>query len=171
MLPSNIMGSSYDVGRSIALWVSAYEIAVHPGTGQSNSGVVSGELNKVQWIKSDLSDAKFFLPSNLQQALTLPQWLCRTIYNLRNDYLHGNDVQDKDLVINGMPSHYLAAALYRFVLTGLLDIHFKEAPAADADTESAVKHAAAEYQFKRPQRAHEEALLKAVEQKPSPAQH
>jgi hypothetical protein len=52
-IPALTAGTFYDVGRSLALWVSAYEILAHPGgTGQSNFTTVTAMLESVKWCKA-----------------------------------------------------------------------------------------------------------------------
>jgi hypothetical protein len=82
----------YDTGRSLALWVSAYEILVIQG--------------------------------RTPQQKQLATWVCRKVYDLRNDFLHGNDVVGTALLLNGKPVIDFAAILYRLMLTGFLDLHF-----------------------------------------------
>ena len=50
LLPSNAQVTDYDIGRSVALWVSAFEILAHPG-GEQQSGFlqVYDILDKVNW--------------------------------------------------------------------------------------------------------------------------
>jgi len=40
MLPGNVEVTIYDIGKAIALWVSAFEILAHPGT--PNVGLQAG---------------------------------------------------------------------------------------------------------------------------------
>jgi hypothetical protein len=57
-IPALTAATFYDVGRSLALWVSAYEILAHPGgTGQSNFHTVSTRLESVRWDNAKLSAA------------------------------------------------------------------------------------------------------------------
>ena len=63
--------------------------------------------------------------------------MCKKIYNLRNDFLHGNDVEASALMLEDQPPATprsdgqeppqravidFAACIYRLVLTGALDI-------------------------------------------------
>ncbi|WP_332117252.1 hypothetical protein [Azorhizobium caulinodans] len=112
----------YDVGRNIALWVSAYEILAHMGKRSSLNAVLA-LLEHVSWQDSNLREDQTIICGTAPARI--PTWLCRKIYALRNDFLHGNDVSSGMLSHNGRGMLDYAACLFRFVLAGFL----KEAPA------------------------------------------
>ena len=59
LLPSNAQVTNYDIGRSVALWVSAFEILVHPGEGQySGYQQVYDMLDTVNWSLSDCKETR-----------------------------------------------------------------------------------------------------------------
>jgi hypothetical protein len=92
-IPALTAAVFYDVGRSLALWVSAYEILAHPGgTGQSNFNTVAATLESVKWCSAKLSAAAHTIPGKTPLPRQLATWICRKVYDLRNDFLHGNDV-------------------------------------------------------------------------------
>lgn len=77
-IPALAAGVFYDVGRSLALWVSAYEILAHPGgTGQSNFGTVSALLESVKWLDPKLAEATHTITGKKPQQKQTPkrQWL------------------------------------------------------------------------------------------------
>jgi hypothetical protein len=152
----------YDVGRSLALWVSAYEILAHPGgTGQSNFGTVSTLLESVKWRDQKLSAATHIIPGKAQPK-QLATWICKKVYDLRNDFLHGNDVEGPALLLNGKVVIDYAACLYRLALTGFLDLHFNvPAPSTD-DAEAMGAFISQRMSFNRFQSAYEDALLTAI---------
>jgi hypothetical protein len=122
-IPATSASSFYDVGRSIALWVSAYEILAHPGgAGRSNFARVADLIDSVAWRNRKLADAIYVLPGKKAEQKPLATWICKHIYDLRNDFLHGNDVQPTALVLNGKPIIDLAACLYRLALAAFLDL-------------------------------------------------
>ena len=50
LLPAASEATFYDVGRLVSLWVSAFEILVHPGgTGQANRDKVFSLIEKTPW--------------------------------------------------------------------------------------------------------------------------
>jgi len=153
----------YDVGRSLALWVSAYEILAHPGgNGQSSYGTVSGLLEKVTWLNNNLSQAIHVVPGNPPQQKQLASWICKKVYNLRNDFLHGNDVAGDALLLNQKIIIDFAPCLFRLALTGLLDLKFSEDAPSTADAEATGKYIAKRMRFNQYQRSFENALLTAI---------
>ena len=125
-IPALTASTFYDVGRSLAHWVSAYEIMVHPEVGIANKVKVAAELEKVQWRNAVLSAQAHLVPGNPPQQKQLATWLCYKIYGLRDDFLHGNDVDGPALLQNSKPMIDFAACLYRLVLTGFFDLHFHD---------------------------------------------
>ena len=131
LLPSNAQVTDYDIGRSVALWVSAFEILAHPGEGQQSGFLqVYDVLDKVDWDLSDckekIYDAHAFKPG--QQKRNLPCWIYGKIYNARNHYLHGNPVGSDTLVVHPSKRHLFeyAPILYRMALAGFLGLNWTE---------------------------------------------
>jgi hypothetical protein len=80
-IPALAASVFYDTGRSLALWVSAYEILAHPGgTGQSNFGTVSALLESVKWLDQKLAAATHTIPGRTPQQKQLATWVCRKVY-------------------------------------------------------------------------------------------
>ena len=48
-IPASADGTNYDVGRSVGLWVSAFEVLVHNGKDKSGLFKVYENFNKPQW--------------------------------------------------------------------------------------------------------------------------
>lgn len=161
-IPALTASTFYDVGRTLAHWVSAYEIMVHPEVGISNKSKVAAELEKVHWLDQRLSALNHPGPGNPPQPKQLATWLCSRIYGLRDDFLHGNDVDGPALLLNGKPTIDFAACLYRMVLTGLFDLHFLEQLPADATADAIGQFTARRMRFNSSQRLYEQALLTAV---------
>jgi hypothetical protein len=153
----------YDVGRSLALWVSAYEILAHPGgNGWSGFSTVTAELEKVRWRNNKLSEKVYTIDGKAPQQVQLAAWVCKKIYDLRNDFLHGNDVDASHLLLNDQAMIDYAACLYRLGLTGFLDLHFNQNAPDLQDTEATAAHVAERVRFNRFQEAYENALLRAA---------
>lgn len=146
-LPSHGDFTSYDSGRSISLWVSAFEILAHPEEGQSGLLQVYDLLEKADWRSVACREARH--PCMAPVHARRPRVLACAIYSrmntARNDYLHGNKVSDVQLVI--MPSKRFlvdyAPILYRMALAAFLDLRFKETE----PRESAAKQLWASRQF------------------------
>ena len=163
-IPALTASSFYDAGRTLALWVSAYEILVHPGGDEvSNKWKVFAELEKVQWKPKKLQQAAHEIGTEKKpKQAQLATWICKRIYGLRDDFLHGNDVQAKDLLLNEKQIVFFAACLYRMVVTGAFDIHFKHPMPAIEDTKKMGKFISDRMRFNDYQRAYEDALLTAL---------
>jgi len=64
------------------------------------------------------------IPGRNPQKRQLATWICKKVYDLRNDFLHGNDVEPPAPMINGKVIIDFASCLYRLMLTGFLELHF-----------------------------------------------
>lgn len=164
LLPAASEVTFYDVGRLISLWVSAFEILVHPGgNGQANRDKVFELLERVHWLREDCAEKKYDTGGRLRVRRTLACWLYQRLYDVRNGFLHGNPVASEDLMVAvaGRTLLEYAAPLYRAALTAFLPLTFdQDAPASTAETLGAL--AAKRMAFRDPQRAMEDALLTAV---------
>jgi hypothetical protein len=162
-IPAYTAGTFYDTGRQLALWVSALEIVAHPGgKGLSNFGTVSGLLESVKWLDPKLTAATHTIPGKTPQLKQLATWICKRVYDLRNDFLHGNDVDGAALNLNDKPVTDFAACLFRLVLTGFLDLHFNVPMPPSENTEAVASFVSQRMWFNKFQRAYENALLKAI---------
>jgi hypothetical protein len=134
MLPGNVEVTIYDLGRSIALWVSAFEILTPNGTCDE----VYKLLESTKWNLSDNTDAIYephkYKPS--QPKRRLPVWLYGAMNHARNDFLHGNPIDPMRLIVapGKRPLHLYSALLYRMALTAFLDL--KPPPQVKKDGES-----------------------------------
>jgi len=164
-IPALTAAVFYDVGRSLALWVSAYEILAHPGGNSgSNFQTVSALLEKVKWYDQRLSVASYLISGRTPRQVQLATWICKKIYDLRNIFLHGNDIDPEQLKINGKVMIDFAACVYRLLLTGFLNLRFDEATPDVTNTESAASFINRRRDFQRYQQTCERALLSAVPQ-------
>jgi len=162
-IPAVTAAVFYDVGRSLALWVSSYEILAHPGgMGESNRGTVSATLESVKWLDPKLVAAAHTIPSKTPQQKQLATWICKKVYDLRNDFLHGNDVDETALLLNGRVVIDFAACLYRLALTGFLDLHFNASLPPNSNTETVAAFIDQRRKFNKFQTAYEDALLTAT---------
>lgn len=162
-IPAPTASVFYDVGRSLALWVSACEILAHPGGNQpSNFGTVAAVLESVGWLDNRLSNATYQVGPKPQHVGTLATWIYKAIYELRNDFLHGNDVDGPALLLNGKPIIDFAGCIYRAALTGVLDVRFKEQAPDGDNLEAMTRFVGERRRFNRYQEIFERALLKAI---------
>jgi hypothetical protein len=131
-LPGNVEATIFDIGRSVALWVSAFEILSKDGTCES----VLKLLKAVKWNLSACSDA-IYEPRNYkpgQPKISLPIWLYRAMNKARNDFIHGNEINEKTLIVapGKQPMHLYTAPLFRMALTSVLGLT-REPPSATKD--------------------------------------
>lgn len=154
----------YDVGRQIALWVSAFEILVHPGPGgQANRNAVMHLLEQVDWKYRDCKARRYRVRSGKKvERRQLAAALYDRLYQARNDFLHGNPVSRAtlNLRVNGRTLFHIAAPLYRLALTSFLDLRPRSFD-PNLDAASLGKAMAERMEFVGYQGRHEEALLTA----------
>jgi hypothetical protein len=163
-IPALVAPTIYDVGRTLALWVSAFEIVAHPGgTGRSNLATVAAMIEKVKWLDPTLAAATHNVVIGKKATpRPLATWVCKKIYGLRNDYLHGNEVAGPSLRLNGKSIIDFAACLYRLVLTGFLDLKFNEPMPPPDDAEATGNFISRRMDFHGPQKSFEAAILTAI---------
>ena len=121
-LPGNVEVTIYDLGRSIALWVSAFEILTEDGTCDD----VYKLLEATKWNLSD-NIAPIYEPHKYkpgQSKRALPVWLYGAMNHARNDFIHGNPIDPLRLIVapGKRPLHLYTALLYRMALTSFLDL-------------------------------------------------
>ena len=120
----------YDLGRNIALWVSAFEILAHPKCGRSGLYQVYELLEKTSWVDRKLKRA-IFRAHEIGKATAkrrmLAPWLYGELYKNRNAFLHGNPVTEGNLKArkSGEFLPRYAAPLFRMALTAFLDLRVK----------------------------------------------
>ncbi|MEX1060339.1 MAG: hypothetical protein WED13_04900 [Methyloceanibacter sp.] len=163
-LPAVIETTLYDVGRLLALWVSAFEILAHPGSRDSGLSVVYGLLDGLDF-QIERSTHRRYMTYQGRRAQrsrqSLAHWLYGEIYGARNDFLHGNPVTQARLKPRGAQGNLFqyAAPLYRLALTGFLELKFARDMPALEDAEAFGAYVSDHYWFYSYQRTFEEALL------------
>ena len=140
LMPANTDYTLYDRGRLISLWVSAFEILVHPGGNDSvDCDKVIEHIEKTGWeldAMKELGYDVFDKRSRTKKKRTLASSLYRRLYDCRNKFLHGNPVHADDL---GLPDaewtvFEYAAPLYRLALTAFLPLTFDVPAPAESDS-------------------------------------
>jgi hypothetical protein len=124
--------TSPSLGRSVALWVSAFEILTHPEDGDAGFLQVYEVLNNVDWrteaCKQLIYEAYEGRRSRKPNAppRNLACWLYGELFHARNDYLHGNELADDRLIVksSGKSLFMYPQSLYRLALTGFLGMNF-----------------------------------------------
>ena len=130
-MPAPVDATLLDYGRLVALWVSAFEILVHPGPGgEANRWTVYELLEKAPWqmrqnrirnLKCRAKKKKKF------EHRALPSWLYQRLNDERNTFLHGNPINKRQLLLPKTKCNIMefAAPLYRMALTSFLDLRWK----------------------------------------------
>lgn len=167
LLPAGTEATFYDVGRILSLWVSAFEILVHPGgNGIANRDKVFDLIEQAPWlIRASRDLAHDTGPAKKLVKRTLASWLYQKLNDSRNDFLHGNPVERESLVLE-IPQRGIfeyAAPLYRIALTAFLPLVY-DRPQPSADEPSALGAWLADRMtFTDPQRSAEAALQTALQ--------
>jgi hypothetical protein len=155
----------YDEGRSIALWISAFEILAHPVNANANLQVVCDLLEKAKWENALLTARRYKTYAGRRNAprRILASSIYAKLYKVRNDFLHGNRVTPARLRLKktGYPLDHYAACLYRMALTSVLTLEFKGKVPSIRNTPKASDYLVARMNFSRPQRLIEDAILTA----------
>lgn len=165
MMPGGLEATFYDVGRLISLWVSACEILVHPGPGGgSGKTQVMDILDCADWCSELLKTKSEQVGGKKQMARTVASALYFRIDSLRSSFLHGNDVDQSELLTeSGVHLLHVAACIYRVLLTTRLEVHrpqFEEN--SEFNERRFVNEFGAYCDWKDAQRRHERAILKAA---------
>jgi hypothetical protein len=139
MLPGNVEVTIYDIGKAIALWVSAFEVLAHPGTPNVGFKQVYELLEKTKWNLSDCSQPVYEPYGNKtgHPKRNLPVWLYGELNRARNDFLHGNPITGSRLIVapGKRPLHLYAAPLFRMVLAAYLDLKIDRGPVPKGETD------------------------------------
>jgi hypothetical protein len=170
LMPGGVDTTFYDIGRIVSLWVSAFEILVHPGgSGQANRDKVFKLIEQTLWETKPIKELNYDTGGRTKTKRTLASHLYQVLYECRNAFLHGNPVEPADLVVETSERSIFvyAAPLYRIALTSFLPLVLKaEMPSTD-NFEAQAAYLNERSSFRDPQRDVEEALLTATK-KPIP---
>lgn len=164
MLPAGTDTTFYDVGRLIALWVSAFEILIHPGgNGQANRDKVFDLIEHAPW-QLPASGDRNYETGGKKQKRTAASWLYQQLYEQRCAFLHGNPVRPEDLLlpISRRIAFQFAAPLFRMALTSFLPLTYTRKAPPISDAKAFGAYVADRMSFNEPQREIEEALLLGV---------
>jgi hypothetical protein len=129
-IPFKNNSTIYDYGSNLSLWVSAFEVMVHPKSGRADLARVLNLIEKIEFIATSLNKKLYRIPfpgiKGKMKGVTLPQKLYYQIYSARNDFMHGNPVGIKDLfpfcIKSRYPLTFYAPILYKVALKCFLNI-------------------------------------------------
>ena len=159
-LPGHADITQYDLGRLVALWVSAFEILAHPPYGRQNGyKQVYALLNSIRWRSSRCNERRFspYPHKTGTPRSNLPCWIYGQLNGFRNDFLHGNRVTDTHLITkrSDRAIQSYASVLYRMALASFLKLKWREKPKSAAGKFSYEQH---QFEFDSHQRDAESAL-------------
>lgn len=169
LVPSGSETTQYDIGRSLGLWGSAFEILVHEGPNGSSGTQQVVALIETLAYKSAKAGAKTHLSGRKKDAAlySLGAWLYFRLNDARNDFMHGNPIAANVFATpKGKHLWMYAAPLYRLALTSFLGLTFDRDPPAGADTDAIAAFISDRMDFEEMQGVCERALLTAIETKP-----
>jgi hypothetical protein len=125
----------FDLGRSISLWVSAFEILSHPRVQWATLFTVYELFERLDYYDRSVGRRQYaaYVPEREKTKRKnaglkpvrqpLPCWIYGKLYQARNHFLHGNRIPKRALNPRGTKNglFWLAPSLYRLALTGFLD--------------------------------------------------
>ncbi len=168
-MPGGRDASEHDMGRVVALWVSAFEILAHDGVRSSSKQVLS-LLGRVEWLRPAMRirDRKATVGKKSFETNVAGE-IYGHLYRVRNDFLHGNRVDRDTAKLEKCQTSVLffAAPLFRLALTAYLNLYGSEPVAEATDHEQFGAQVVDRLFFRQPQRLMEDAILRAGES-PSP---
>lgn len=128
----------YDVGRVVALWVSAFEILAHPRNGRADFLAVYSLLERASYGEPKLTARRYRAHgTKVGVRKSIPCWLYGEIHKARNDFLHGNPISFSRLNLSSS-QHTLfehAAPLYRIGLGSFLGLSQAISPPGKNESE------------------------------------
>lgn len=173
LLPAGTDTTFYDVGRIVSLWVSAFEILVHPGgSGQANREKVFELIERTPWAIPASGQLAHDTGGKTKVKRTLASWLIQTLYDCRNNFLHGNPV-DRSTLLLATPQRTIfeyAAPLYRIALTSFLPLTYDAPIPSEENPKALGEYIADRMTFMYPQETAEEGLLTSTQPPPVPGE-
>ncbi len=166
-MPASTDVTEYDLGRSVAIWVSAFEILApaEQAAYRQMYQLLEGFDWKVEKNKTAVHSTYDGKKNRADRIL--PCWIYGEIYHARNDYLHGNALRVDRLIVpsSGRSLTDYTAPLYRMALAAYTGIDWvKPLPSIDEPAEFG-KYISEHMSFTEPQRDIEVALTTVLQSK------
>ena len=129
-VPGYVDLTSQSLGRSVALWVSAFEILTRPLGGDAGFKEIYRVFDSVDWrteackeIIYDCYEGRRKIKATAPKR-SLACWIYGELFKARNEYLHGAPMPDDRLVVkaSGRSLFMFTHPLYRLLLTGFLGL-------------------------------------------------
>ena len=125
--PTDSLMSVYDAGLRLVVWVSAFEVLLHPQGQKVALPTVLNIIRGLPWDDKRLTRRRYCASYKIVPArISLAEAVYYDLYMARNDFAHGNQVPRQGLRFRRSPSggflFRLAPLLYRRVLENQLDL-------------------------------------------------
>lgn len=161
MQPTQAGTTTYDSGRSISLWASAFEILT---PSRNNAyGKILQLLKAPKWENGKNTSATY-KTYGTGTPQPLPCWLYGELHQARNDFLHGNEIKSSHLSApSGRNIFYYASILYRMALAGYLGLQWTKPMPSSEDAKAFGTYIAEQLEYKSYQRLFERALATILE--------
>jgi hypothetical protein len=89
--PTDSLMSLHDAGVRLVLWVSAFEVLLHPGGQRVDLPVVLTAIRSLPWEDKRLGHRRYRTQYRRQPLhMTVPEAIYYDLYMARNDFAHGN---------------------------------------------------------------------------------
>lgn len=163
-MPAATSGTLFDIGRLMILWASAFEILIHPGYYDKLAlSRIYDLLETIEWDTRFAKRRIYKVYGNPGKKRVAACWLYSLIHQLRNDFIHGNPVDRKKIVLPGTKGALWmhAAPLYRLMLTAYLPLKFARPLPPLSDPMAFAAVASERIDFLRHQKLMEEAVRSA----------
>ena len=164
-IPAGVGATMYDLGRLVALWVSAFEILAHPRKAKSDLFRVYGLFEAVSYLDPKLMHRKYAADNAGRKSVprrSLPCWIYGKLCHARNKFLHGNPITAKTLRPKGIKLFWLAPSLYRLALTGALGMKIVRPKKIKRGKNWLEDYAIGRMRINDPQSVTERALIRAM---------
>lgn len=169
-MPQSAGATIYDWGRSLSLWISAFEILVHPGPGgEANRTRVFALIESSEWereaVRDQIHDVRLSKTNVVKKAF--PSYLYNLAYQARNNFLHGEPVGREHLVLpSGQPVVFLISALFRSALATFLGLKATVGINRKASAKAIAQAISEMSDLRRVPRVVEDAFIKAMAPQP-----
>jgi hypothetical protein len=98
LFPADGLTSINDIGTRLALWVSAFEVLCHPGSGSVDKRHVQNILSAAPYSMKEVVVKRYTITYQKRKIrVTLPEALYDDVYWARNQFLHGMPVRSATL--------------------------------------------------------------------------
>lgn len=165
--PGVVDTTMYDIGRIVALWVSAFEILAHPGPGKRvHLTTVYDLFDSIKYQDKNIGKKRYMAWMPLLKRQTrgnLPRFVYGQLYEARNAFLHGNSVSHAVLRPRNSKSllFHLAPPLFRLALTSVLQIRRTDPIPPISDAKAFGKYIVDNMDYYQGQEMVERAILRA----------